>query len=138
MPFFEYRQNNSGGVFDYKDEGISIHVIIEADTYRSANAKAEDLGLYFDGYGDCNCCGNRWGEAGTCDGDDEPSVYGESLFGDGVTLYSSWAPEGKPEGFIHYKDGTMKAFYTLKSDRLSKPITPPSDWFPKFERLISR
>ncbi|MFE4367966.1 MULTISPECIES: DUF7296 family protein [unclassified Streptomyces] len=60
MPFYEFHQNNSGGGFDYdEDNGISVYVIIEAGSADVANARAEKIGLYFDGEGDCPCCGDR-------------------------------------------------------------------------------
>ena len=62
MPFFEYRQNNSGGSFD-TDMGHAIYV--EADTLNEANARAEFVGVYFNGCDsgqDCPCCGDRWSE----------------------------------------------------------------------------
>ncbi len=62
--FYHYSQNNSGGRFVYcPDRGISHHVIIEAVSDRAANIIAEDIGLYFDGEGDCTCCGDRWSAA---------------------------------------------------------------------------
>ena len=65
--FYEYIQNNSGGVFDIqRDKGIGQYVFIEADTAEEANQKALDIGLYFNGVAedkDCECCGDRWYEA---------------------------------------------------------------------------
>lgn len=65
MPkFYTFTQDNSGGSFDYdKKRGITNFVIIEANNADEANARAETIGLYFDGRGDCPCCGNRWCEA---------------------------------------------------------------------------
>lgn len=62
--FFTYTQNNSGGFFkgDYK------YVIVEAYDHDHADTLAEGFGLYFDGVSrglDCECCGDRWGRAGT-------------------------------------------------------------------------
>ena len=57
--FYEFRQNNSGGVFHLP----AIQVFIEADSMDEANRIAERNGLYFDGAGsgrDCLCCGDRW------------------------------------------------------------------------------
>ena len=87
MPFFQYRQNNSGGQFT----GPAIHVIIEADSADEADQRAvNEAGLYFDGCAqdiDCSCCGDRWHRAWD-DGDDEPRVYDEP-----------WL-EYKPTGFL--------------------------------------
>lgn len=59
--FYQFRQNNSYGrfVFD-KERGISTEVWVEADDLVEATARAEAIGLYFDGAGDCPCCGDRW------------------------------------------------------------------------------
>lgn len=61
MPFFEYRQNNSGGRFT----GPAIHIFIEAKDVGEANNIFLTLdGCYFDPEfaRDCDCCGNRWNE----------------------------------------------------------------------------
>lgn len=57
--FFEYSQNNSGGVF-HTDDKLCARVIIEASSCDEADDKLIALGGYFDGAGDCPCCGNRW------------------------------------------------------------------------------
>ena len=54
--FYVYRQNNSGGSF----RPPAINVIVEAPSAAEADTIAEGLGLYFDGAGDCPCCGDRW------------------------------------------------------------------------------
>lgn len=59
--WFVYSQNNSGGSFHYDETaGISHRVYIEADDAAHADYRAERIGIYFDGWQDCNCCGNRW------------------------------------------------------------------------------
>ena len=73
MTFFTFKQNNSGGSWT----GPAIAVCIEADTKDDAVTKAESIGLYFDGYGDCPCCGARWSTY-TDDGS-EPLLYGNPL-----------------------------------------------------------
>ena len=56
--FYTYRQNNSGGTFVYDESaGISVNVIIEANSREQAKRRAEQIGLYFDGQMDCDCCG---------------------------------------------------------------------------------
>lgn len=51
--FYEFRQNNSGGVFEIDESrGISLHVIVEADTAEEANERAQRIGLYFNGVED--------------------------------------------------------------------------------------
>lgn len=57
--FYVYRQNNSGGSF----RTPAISVIVEADNATEADTIAETVGIYFDGAGDCSCCGNRWDNA---------------------------------------------------------------------------
>lgn len=59
LKLYHFRQNNSGGYHTTTDD-VAANVFVEAHTYREANALAEALGLYFDGSGDCPCCGNRW------------------------------------------------------------------------------
>ena len=62
MKIFRFRQNNSGGRFVINDE-VSVVVYIYANNANEANAKAELVGIYFDGCEkgiDCPCCGDRW------------------------------------------------------------------------------
>ena len=121
--FYEFRQNNSFGKFDYDIErGISVSVIVEADIPADANGRARDIGLYFNGAGDCPCCGNRWYEKYTySDTTDDstkfPSVYGEEVKPgtlypkkNGKTL-GKWTQDGEFEGFIHYKNGKVAGFW---------------------------
>lgn len=62
--FFTYRQNNSGGSFvNDANKGISIVVVVEAYDKHHSNLRAQQIGLYFGGDGDCPCCGDRWSEA---------------------------------------------------------------------------
>lgn len=114
--FFNFNQNNSGGRFTFDEKrGISVHVVVEALDYSHANARAQNIGLYFDGSADCPCCGNRWyaqydGKEGT----KKPSIYDEPVklgekFKKG-TLSFKWMGEGKPEGFVHFLDGRIEGF----------------------------
>lgn len=116
--FYTYTQNNSAGVFitDHP-EGLSHYVIIEADNAREANYRAERIGLYFDGSLDCPCCGARWSEMWDGEGDLEPLIYGCEVKDDGKLDQSemrcpitAWINDG-PEGYVHYKDGTVKPIY---------------------------
>lgn len=77
--FYTYSQNNSGGSFIINEErGITEYVIVEAHSHDDANGRAESIGLYFDGYGDCECCGNRWSEQYSYDsGTEIPEIYGK-------------------------------------------------------------
>lgn len=111
--FFDYRQNNSGGEFDVDEKaGISVTVIVEADNAEDADSRAKKIGLYFDGAGDCPCCGDRWYEA-YGDGDPVPSTYGEPIeigapFAEkGFSM--KWIQDG-PEGYVHFKDGRIEPF----------------------------
>jgi hypothetical protein len=102
--FYTYHQNNSGGYYkiDYK-AGIGNVVIIEDDNYKQANSKAVKIGLYFDGDGDCSCCGNRWSDKwDEYDATDKPEIYGESVEGN----LDSWLFPV----FIHYKNGQVKLY----------------------------
>jgi hypothetical protein len=112
--FFDFRQNNSGGWFRIDpDDGISVHVIIEADNAEQANDKAERLGIYFDGCAtgnDCPCCGSRWYSVDDSDGNEVPCVYDTPVHGGELIMSSGWAG-ASPEGFVHYMDGTMEAIW---------------------------
>jgi hypothetical protein len=101
MSFYKFRQNNSGGsfTFDHK-RGLSVHVYVEASSAEEANARAQqDLGIYFDGDGDCPCCGDRWRRVYA---DDAEASFPETVGGWG------WAPDGVAEGYVHFLDGTVK------------------------------
>lgn len=114
--FYTYNQNNSYGRFDYDPvDGISRYVIVEADDAWEADYRAQRIGLYFNGSGDCPCCGRRWYEVGESDAERVPSVYGQPLCSGDVSLDASWMG-GDPEGFIHYKDGRMEAVYADEGD----------------------
>jgi hypothetical protein len=83
MAFYEFKQNNTGGHFDF-DKYVGYAVIVEADSPEQANYRAtEELPLYFDGCSmgrDCSCCGDRWYQLYDSDeGAAVPSLYGEPL-----------------------------------------------------------
>lgn len=110
--FYTYWQNNSGGNFVEDDErGITLTVIIEADTAEEANERAEQIGLYFDGDGDCECCGARWDAAWEYEeGDLQPEVYGDDVSsGKLPPPTGGWKPMKwtKVAAYIHYKDGRI-------------------------------
>jgi hypothetical protein len=109
--FFEYRQNNSGGGYDYDaSRGIGHDVIIEAADSDEANYRAERIGLYFDGADeggpDCDCCGDRWYRAWSREGDAQPSHYGEPL----ATEYVLSLRKNGPTVFVHYDDGRIEGY----------------------------
>lgn len=80
--FFSYSQNNTGGSF-VVDDNVAHYVVIEANNYREANSKAEDIGLYWDGCSDgtdCSCCGDRWYKLNKNNiGDPVPSLFGRPI-----------------------------------------------------------
>lgn len=117
MPFFTYSQNNSGGSFDFDaGKGISAYVIIEADDAADANYKAEGIGLYFDGEGDCSCCGDRWYEAWNDNtGKPVPSIYGTPVSDRDFT--GGWITDG-PECYVHFADGRVQG-YGLPKNQLN-------------------
>ena len=74
MPFWTYRQNNSGGYSAGPD-----YVVVEADSCGEANDLAQEkAGVYFDGCEsgiDCECCGDRWSRAWEWEnGSDKPLI----------------------------------------------------------------
>ena len=80
MPYYIYRQNNSGGSFS----APAIKVAIKAATPADADAIAIQNGIYFDPEFeiDCDCCGNRWSEASEYNKFDEvpPATEWEETF----------------------------------------------------------
>lgn len=122
--WFEYRQNNSGGSFQI-DNDVSIYVLIQAEDRVSANRKAEEVGIYFNGVSDgrdCDCCGDRWSEP--WDELEEFSVYswtgkgGSRKIYDNVLDYAQaladgdmWAKKGKPSVIVYFINGVKQAFY---------------------------
>ena len=108
--FWEFNQNNSGGSFDFDEKaGITHMVIVEARTADEASARAQDIGIYFDGVcggRDCGCCGDRWYEP-YGEGDAEPMYYGKPL--SEAEAWQAWMPDGK-EICVHYLDGRREWF----------------------------
>lgn len=106
--FYEFRQNNSGGSFDFDHtRGVSVHVIIEATSKDDAVHRAGNIGLYFDGSGDCDCCGDRWSEPWTDDSTDVPSIYGTPL--SECDFQAKWSGED-PMAYVHYLDGSIEGW----------------------------
>lgn len=105
--FYTFNQNNSGGSFDLdKQNGIAHYVIVEASSAKEANSIGERIGLYFDGEGDCPCCGNRWYEQCWDDeGEESPKIYGKNP-SENKDMFS------KPGEMccIHYADGRKEWF----------------------------
>lgn len=117
MAFYTFSQNNSGGSFEYDDfQGITHHVIIEADNDREAIIEAERIGLYFNGCNegrDCPCCGDRWSDwLDSSDGKEVPEVYGAPVsepldypWNRGTDKYFKLG-----ESVVHYKNGNIEWF----------------------------
>lgn len=96
-PWYHFSQNNSGGYFHIRlNEGITEDVVVQADTLTEAVERAESVGLYFDGSGDCECCGNRW------------ESYGVQRFEGKLAaidyIQSGYRLENSPIAF-HYRSG---------------------------------
>jgi hypothetical protein len=110
--FFTFNQNNSGGSFAFEEGKLTNLVIIEAESVDDVIDKAEDLGIYFGGYGDCDCCGDRWCEPYGDDGDKEPMIYGRPVadyFSNPGPYSTAWM-EPDPECYVHYLDGRVEEF----------------------------
>lgn len=108
--FFQFRQNNSGGSFDFdKNNGISVIVIIEAPDANVANAIAEGKGIEFDS--GCPCCGDRWDRMDSCDGDEVPTYYKDPVLTSPKPNYTWGQEKQMPEGYIHYLDGRIVPFW---------------------------
>lgn len=96
--FWEFRQINSGGWFDWK---VGQSVLIEAASRDEANERALDKGVYFDGVDegmDCPCCGDRWYRCWEDDGEKKPQVW--------VSHYKGfWGKPTDVVAAVHYQDG---------------------------------
>jgi hypothetical protein len=108
MTFYIWNQNNSGGSFDVNKD-LSHRVVIEADSYDLAEAKAFDFGIYYDGVDkgrDCDCCGDRWyGGHEVTERDLEGKTLEEYL----QDYATEWGWED-PDIILHYADGSKKTF----------------------------
>lgn len=108
--FYVFKQNNSGGRFDFdRGRGVSCYVVVEAATAEEANECAESLGIYFDEDFDvdCECCGQRWYPVVESDGTVAPELYGVPV--EGFKFSWRWMGED-PEVFVHYLDGRVEEF----------------------------
>lgn len=94
--FFEFDQNNSGGIFTRPAHSVWI----EADSADEANKLAEENGLYFNGCDDgldCDCCGDRWYPCTGQDGKEIP-----------VLRTNGWLKQsGVPWWIVYYKNGEV-------------------------------
>lgn len=111
--FYTYVQNNSRGSLHTRTGAISVYVIVEADSFEEADARARDIGLYFDGVEsgeDCSCCGNRWHSVEWGEANETPMVYGRPVDEPMPEDTIKWV-EGA-QGYIHFKDGTVRSFWS--------------------------
>lgn len=113
--YYCFGQNNSGGSFTYRpNAGIGHFVIVEALDYRHANARAEQIGLYFNGCDsgmDCSCCGDRWSAQWSEDsGNDTPMVYGAWSPDDYVADPTNPKWNMEKQVFVHYISGQITAY----------------------------
>ena len=117
--FFEYHQNNTGGVFT----GPAMYVVVEADTPDEADLLASGiLGLYFEGCYkgiDCLCCGDRWYQA-FGDGSDQPEIYGKPV-GEAMADAAGgiWDDDEIPYAVVLPKGSTTPVVYG-KTQKLEK------------------
>ena len=89
--FYEFNQNNSGGIFDV-DENVCHRVIIEAIDEKHAQSIFEPM--IENQSGSCPCCGDRW----------------SSYDPDEIEL-SKWKENGYSVGvYSHYKDAEERWF----------------------------
>jgi hypothetical protein len=113
--FFLFRQNNSGGSFVINDN-VAHSVIIEAYSPKEADARAEAIGVYFDGCmtgRDCDCCGDRWSSQwGNEDGTDTPLIYGEEI----GSHDEFFAKEGQPVCHVYHLDGSKTTYRKAKKE----------------------
>lgn len=104
--FYHVSQNNSGGRFTLT-EGLTHHVIIEAESAQMANDILEGLGGYFYGVDegpDCECCGDRWSRVSEYDAEPFPHIYGEEIVNHSLHIGFKFMPEDR-EAIIHYLNG---------------------------------
>lgn len=108
--FYSFRQNNSGGSFDV-DSSVAQFVIIEANDSSEANARAQEIGIYFDGVdngSDCECCGDRWYPADDFDGTETPMIYRDTA--ESYIPMVNFIPSGEPLVHVYYLNGEQKTY----------------------------
>lgn len=113
--FYHFSQNNTGGSFRL-DDNVGEDVIIAAISPEDANARAEEIGIYFDGAHDdgpdCPCCGDRWSrQYGNSDATETPKIYDQSVeeyLSGKYTLFRSRV-------VIYYPDGSKQILSRVKN-----------------------
>jgi len=107
--WYLFRQNNSGGMVR-KDENVDWYVYIEAESANQANAKAEDIGIYFHGVSggrDCECCGDRWYPVDEFDGEEEDKTL-EEWVNTQTGIFEACGINSDYAWTAHYLDGTKR------------------------------
>lgn len=113
MSFYQYRQNNSGGIWG----GPAINLFIEANSSEEADKIAVQHGVYFDEeYAiDCPCCGTRWYGSYEDGKMDEPKIYGKTIEESIQELNSEergwgglYKVKGVPYAMVVRADGTVE------------------------------
>lgn len=107
MKFYEWSQNNSGGCFTV-DDNVSNRVIVEAESYDTAEEKMFSFGMYYNGVSDgtdCGCCGDRWYTGDEVELKEFATV---EEYAQHITNRYGWFDEN--DCIIHYADGSKKTF----------------------------
>ena len=96
--FYTFRQNNSGGYF-YENKEVAKYLIIQTPSVDEANRKMKYITRNWSDY--CECCGTRWDELGYSDGTNEPTIYGESIYGE----LDKWS---QGSTIVYFEDGAIE------------------------------
>ncbi len=108
--FYAFYQNSSFGLY-YLDSVFAPVMIVESDSVDDANARAIDIGIYFDDVNtgkDCPCCGDRWKMV------DQDDATPRPIWRDQNVKSMSKTPrfhDDYVECRVFYKDGTVKSYY---------------------------
>lgn len=99
MKWWTFSQNNSGGYF-IENDVVDQYVLVQAPSFKVANLIFNDLVSGYTEY--CECCGERWDYSPYNDeGDDEPEIYGESV-------YDFVGSSTRTSCILHYIDGKIE------------------------------
>lgn len=112
LKFYHYCQNNSGGTFVLdKETGITHHVIIQAASAAEADAKAENIGLYWNGVDmgrDCHCCGDRWYRLSNSWSDIDEGKKTPMVYSSPASSYKDMFIKAPYAVAVHYYDGRIE------------------------------
>ena len=113
---YVFQQNNTFGTFD---AGVGHTVLAEALTREEACARAQTVGVYFNGCAtgrDCDCCGNRWEEPW-----DTPLPFVRPL---GIDTLEEYLPRFSERNLrVVYADGGQD-FYSRGGDGTIRRLQP--------------